>query len=92
MAKRKRKNPEYLKKTLLFLIKIPYFAIKGIYNLSKKINEKNQESEVKKKRESIDSKYEGFKIIKKIKGDLGEFNNKFYSCGGNFKRNCKKNW
>jgi len=82
MARKREKRKEIsqiLKKTLLFIIKIPYFIIKGIINLIKKINEKAEKSRVAKKREGMKSIYEELELIKKIEGDFNDFIKKLYS-------------
>ncbi len=60
---------KYLRKTLLFIIKIPYYLIKGIIILSKKISVKSKKNKIKKKRELIKARYTPFKIIEAIDGD-----------------------
>jgi len=78
MKKRKKKVSKllrYLGKGLLFIVKLPYYYLKGAYLLGKKISEKDREVKVKKKRDSINSKYEKFKIIYVIEGDYSEWVN-----------------
>ncbi|MFH1238114.1 MAG: zonular occludens toxin domain-containing protein [archaeon] len=78
MKKRKKKVSKFLRylgKGLLFIVKLPYYCFKGAYLLDKKISEKDREVKVKKKRDSINSKYEKFKIIHVIEGDYSEWVN-----------------
>jgi len=56
-------------KFLLFIIKIPYYSVKGSVDLYEKISKRNKEDKIKKKRESIKEKYSSFKIIETIEGD-----------------------
>ena len=72
MKKRIKKKSmfwKYLGKTLVFIVKIPYYITKGIIKLSKRASVKSKESKIKKKRELIKAKYESFKIIETIDGD-----------------------
>lgn len=55
--------------SIWFIIKIPYFIIKGIYLLFKKIIEKREARIIENKRKSFKPKYVPLKILKKIKGD-----------------------
>lgn len=79
---KKRKNNHlilrFFGKTLLFLIKTPYYMGKGGYFLFKKSKEKVKERKIMKKRESMTADYEEFKIIKTEKGDYEKFKDKIY--------------
>ncbi len=84
MARNKAKKNSFLKlvgKGVLFLIKIPYYLLKGIYlsgrgiyNTSKKIREKiknkRERKKVLKKRELMIPKYENFSVLKE---DIGNY-------------------
>lgn len=80
MTKKKEENKnkffKYLGISILFIIKIPYYIIKGIINLIKKISKKTQENKIEKKRESIIAKYEPFTIIETKEGDYKKWNKK----------------
>jgi len=73
MAKKKKKEDskflKYLGKSLLFIVKLPYYYVKGSYKLGKKISEKSKVEKVKVKRNAIKPKHEEFKIIHIIEGD-----------------------
>ncbi len=59
----------YLFISIWFIIKIPYFIVKGIYLLFKKIMEKREAIKIENKRKSFKPKYIPLKILKKVKGD-----------------------
>lgn len=72
--KKKVKNLDYtvlkiIGKILLFIIKIPYYLIRGICHLLKKTKEEINENRIKRKRYSIKPIYQEFKIIESEKGD-----------------------
>jgi hypothetical protein len=71
MAKkrRKKKSSKYLKKSSIFVMKLPYYSIRGIYRMGKKVSSKSKERKIKQKREAITSKHEEFKILHIIEGD-----------------------
>jgi len=66
---KKSKLWKYFGKTLLFIIKIPYYVVKGMIILFRKISKKSKEIKIKYKRESIKPKYVSFRIIEIIKGN-----------------------
>lgn len=78
MAK-KKKNKDYLKKSLIFFAKSPYLVGKGIYKLSKKTSNKVQETKkrkvVKQKREAMIPQYQDFEVLHINKGDFNEWEN-----------------
>ena len=69
MNKKKHNFLEYLGKSLLFVVKLPYFYFKVSYKLGKIISEKSKKVKVKSKRNAIESKHEEFKIIHVIEGN-----------------------
>lgn len=72
VKKRKEKDSkflEYFLRSLLFIIKIPYYIVKGIVYVIVKISKKSKESKMKNKRESIKAKYESFNVIETIEGN-----------------------
>ena len=79
--KKKKNNSRflyYLGKSLLFLIKITYYLVKGITILSRKAKENIEKNKIKKKRESVRAKYVRFKIVEKIEGDYKKWLDKTY--------------
>lgn len=77
-GKKKKSFWKYLGMGLWFVIKIPYYIVKGILYLIKKISKKNKEHEIKKKRQSMSSKYEEFKILKVDSGEYKTWEEKVY--------------
>ncbi len=78
---KKKKNSEflhYLGKSLLFIVKIPYYLIRGIIFLSNKARKNIEKNKVKKKRESIKTKYVPFKIVETVEGDYKKWLDKIY--------------
>lgn len=72
VKKRKLKKRSFLGglfRALWFVVKIPYYLIKGIISLIKWSNKKNVEKKLKKKRDSMVARYSELKIVKTIKGD-----------------------
>ncbi|MBU4069664.1 MAG: hypothetical protein KJ646_01665 [Nanoarchaeota archaeon] len=67
-TKKKSKFWRYLGKSLFFLIKIPYYLVKGIIKIIKKTSNKSRENKIKNKREAIKPKYVPFKILETIDG------------------------
>ena len=56
-------------KSILFLAKIPYYLVKGIYGLTNKASENIKQRRIQKKRESLKPKYEEFQVIDVMQGD-----------------------
>jgi len=77
MPKKKREKEskfwKYLGKGLWFVIKIPYYIVKGIIKLIQKLSKNSEENKVKKKRESIKAIFSSFKIIETIEGDYKQW-------------------
>lgn len=73
-SSKKKKEAKLLTKSLVFLVKTPYYFGRGIYRISKKSSEKVKKSQAekttKKKRFSMIARYEPFKLIHTIKGSL----------------------
>jgi len=76
ISKKQSRFWRYLGKATLFIIKIPYYLIKGIIFLLIKMSKKNRENQIKNKRESIKPKYLPFKIIETLEGDYKDWFNK----------------
>jgi hypothetical protein len=66
----KKPNDSLLKKSLMFIIKIPYFIVNGIYNLFVTVNKNTVEKKVKEKRETMTAGYEKFEVIETKSGDF----------------------
>jgi hypothetical protein len=72
MKKKKKEESKFLKylgKGLLFVVKLPYYFVKGVHKLGKKVSEKDMEVKVAKKRRKIGSKHEEFKVVHVVEGD-----------------------
>ncbi len=72
MKKKKKEGSKffrYVGKGLFFVVKLPYYYVKGAHKLGKKISKKDKEIRVKKKRKTIGSEHEEFKIVHVIEGD-----------------------
>ena len=69
IKKRNSKVTKYLGKGLLFVLKTPYYIINGIYNLSKKTKREIEKKKIIRKRESMSSRYDDFKVLEVISGD-----------------------
>jgi hypothetical protein len=63
---------------LLFLIKIPYFIVKGIYYLIRRVSKKNRENAIKRNRELMEPVYREFDVLKVISGNYGKWLKKVY--------------
>jgi hypothetical protein len=75
--KKKTKEPEekkpkesFLKKILMFIIKIPYYIVNGIYNLIVSVNKNTVEKKVKEKREQMTAVYEKFEVVESKSGSF----------------------
>ncbi len=79
MKKRKNSGWRILGKILLFIIKIPYYAGKGIYYVFKKTENKIEEGKIEMKRESIKAIYKDFKVINSEKGDYKKWIDQVYN-------------
>ena len=68
MAKKRIEKPQ---KTPFWVhvLKSPYYLGRGIYHLGKRMEQEQDEFEVKKKRERLAAKYVDFKIVEKLSGD-----------------------
>ena len=79
MKKRTKKNWikffEILGKIIWHIIKIPYYIVKSIIYLVSKIKNKTSQVQIIKKRDSMNSKYEDFKVIQTKSGNYKEFEN-----------------
>jgi len=76
---KKKGEAKQIRKALLLLVKTPYYLGKEIYTLGKFINKKVAEKKVKKRRQSMFSIYENFKILKNIKGNYLNWENKIHN-------------
>lgn len=66
----------YLFRFLWFILKIPYYIGKGIYNL---IKGGSPDEGVKKNKKDSSSNYVGFKVLKEISGSYEDFINKAFN-------------
>ncbi len=73
MKKKKKSSWEYIGRGFLFLVMIPYYIVKGVYHLIKKIDKKVEKNEVEKRRKSIEGVYKKFKILKSQEGSFEEW-------------------
>ena len=77
MAKKAKEKEKvlfhYFFALLWFIIKIPYYLVKGIINLFKWAGKRAAEAKIKSKRGSIHAVFENFKAIEKIEGDFSTF-------------------
>ncbi|MBU2576480.1 MAG: hypothetical protein KKF50_02050 [Nanoarchaeota archaeon] len=64
---------KYLGKSLTFILKLPYYYLRGAYNLGKKISIKSKESQIKQKRALVKSNHEELKILYVIEGDYSDW-------------------
>ena len=72
MARRKKKRSgfwKYFGKSLLFVVKVPYYAVKGVVVLSKGVSKGLYEGRVRKKRGLMAARYSPFKILETLGGD-----------------------
>jgi len=72
----RKKNVPFLLKFLLFIVKIPYYIVNGIYLTILKMGEKSEENKTIKKRDSMIAKYEDFQILNTSSGDFKKFETK----------------
>lgn len=66
-------------KGLLFVVKTPYYATKGIIAATKKVEEKREEQKIEQRRASIQGKYKELDVIETIEGDYTEFEKRLAS-------------
>ncbi|MBU2104206.1 MAG: hypothetical protein KKF67_00310 [Nanoarchaeota archaeon] len=78
MKKKKKNSKNYIKKGLLFVIKIPYHIGKGIYNLNKKNSQKRIIEKIKRERELMTPKYNDLNVLEVISGDYNGWLEKVY--------------
>ncbi|MCK5321286.1 hypothetical protein KAJ38_01795 [Candidatus Pacearchaeota archaeon] len=79
IKKRNSKVIKYLGKSLLFVLKTPYYAVRGINNLNKKTKQTIEKKRIIKKRASMVPKYKDFKVIERISGDYEKWLENIYS-------------
>jgi hypothetical protein len=65
-----------LVKILIFIVKIPYFIVSGIYSLFVKAKEVTEKTTIKKKKEKMLANYEQFKLIETTAGDFFKWETK----------------
>ncbi len=80
MVKKKKDDTLiYLGKFFWFILKIPYYLIKGIYNLIKWCSNKINKNRNLNKRKSLTSKYEEFEIIQVFSGSYKKWIQEVYN-------------
>ena len=68
--KGKKKGSHWFWRTLWFIVKIPYFIVKGIIWLVKKMRKEHHEEVVEEVRERRGARYEGFSVLETESGNL----------------------
>src|SRR3989344_2376897 len=63
---------------IIFIIKIPYFIVRGIFRLVKKIRKKEEVREVRGRRESMKAEFDDFDVVFNEQGDYNKWVNNFY--------------
>ncbi|MFA5856256.1 MAG: zonular occludens toxin domain-containing protein [Candidatus Pacearchaeota archaeon] len=82
---KKRKKNEDMKavhliaRIMLFVIKIPYYIVKGILRLFKKSGEEIEKMKINNKRASLTATYKDFKLLEKEKGDYEKWIRNLYN-------------
>lgn len=84
MAEKKEKEKKksfwhYLFALIWFIIKIPYYLVRGIVKLVKWSNRKSSEKKVEKKRESMVAVYSMPRVLKTVKGDYKKFEENLFN-------------
>ena len=69
----------YLFALIWFVIKIPYYIVRGLISLVKWSNKKSAERKVEKKRGEMVAKYSELKVVKTIKGDYKKWEDKLFN-------------
>jgi len=64
---------------IFFIVKIPYYVYKLLRNVFRRSKEKKVKREILKKRGSIKSKYEEFRIVEEVEGDYKDWLKKLIS-------------
>lgn len=77
--KKKSTATKYFGRGLLFVLKIPYYIIRWIYNLSKKTKQEIERKRITTKRESMIPIYENFKVIEVISGNYEKWLENIYN-------------
>jgi len=65
-------------KTLIFLVKTPVYAYRGIRKLKRLSDEKSEEKKIYKKRELINSKYKAFEVLHSERGNFNDWEKKIF--------------
>ena len=80
MVKKKKDDTLiYLGKFFWFILKIPYYIIKGVYNLIKWLSNKADKNRALNKRKSLTSKYEEFEVIQVFSGSYKKWIQEVYN-------------
>jgi Cdc6-like AAA superfamily ATPase len=70
---KKKEEAKFITKALTFILKSPYYLIKGIYKLSTKTSKEIAKGKTKQKRKKILANYEEFNELKTIAGDYNKW-------------------
>jgi len=76
--KKKLKLPNYFGKSLFFVLKIPYYVLKGGYKLIKKNSQRREKNNIIKKQKSIPSQYDDFEKVCVFSGDYEKWIDRLY--------------
>jgi hypothetical protein len=82
MARKKKRKYDFLRyfgRSLLFVMKIPYYVVKGVIVLSMGVSKELDESRIRKKKEMMVAMYSPFKIIETLGGDFRDWFDKVVS-------------
>jgi hypothetical protein len=71
-----KRETHWFWRMLWFIVKIPYFIVRGIVWLVKKAKREHREEEVEEVREARGAKYEGFLVVETESGNLSEWEKK----------------
>ncbi|MBU3924164.1 MAG: hypothetical protein KJ592_04560 [Nanoarchaeota archaeon] len=76
VSKKSKKRVNYFKpvgKFVWFVIKLPYYFVKGSYALGKRVSKKSEEVRVSRRREAMDARHEKFRVLKVVDGDYDKW-------------------
>jgi hypothetical protein len=66
----KKKKIENKESFGMSVLKSPYYLVRGLYNLGKRMEEKSDEKKIERKRNEMVSKYEEFNVLNALSGDF----------------------
>lgn len=59
----------YVGRGLVFVVKSPYYYVRSMYGLGKRVSERSEEVKVEKKRRAVGSEHEEFRVVHVVSGD-----------------------